>query len=101
MSELTSTRKALGADSIAERARRHIDACWGVGLGLLIPGGIIAWANTPRVEMSVFGSPVESGSVAGHNVGLVLLGVGLLVTLLAIIATGVRLGLDSATRAQS
>ncbi len=71
---------------------RTITTCWLVGSLLLLVGTVAMALSDPSAEGGLR-SVEESGSQGGYLVGLVLLGVGVVVILVAAIATGVRLGM--------
>lgn len=83
----TAATTAAQASSRADTAKRAVMACWMLGGILLIGGAAIAG--------SMLGA---SGSAGGVATGLIVAGVGQLVVLVAIIATGVRLGVESVSR---
>jgi len=76
--------------------RDIIIACWVGGLVLLVLGGLVAGASLPSFDLY----RGDSGSRAGFLFGLGMVGLGQLAVLVGVIATGVRLGMDSATRGQ-
>jgi hypothetical protein len=81
----TTTAPTQRLSTTADAARRATLACWMLGAILLAGGGAIA--GTMLTE-----------STGGLLAGLALLGVGQLVVLVAIVATGVRLGVEGARR---
>jgi len=106
MTELTSPTKPAApttstpqvtSKSITRAARDITKACWAIGLALLLFGGIIAGASLPSLDP--FSG--DSGSQGGLLFRLATVGVGQLAVLVAIISTGVRLGVDSASRNQA
>lgn len=83
----TTTAPVQTLSATAGAARRAIGACWMLG-GILLPCGAgIAGAAATMTD-----------GLGALFAGLALAGVGQLVVLVAVIATGVRLGVESAKR---
>lgn len=94
MTQPTSTQSWVGRHE-AKDARYSVRWCWIGGLGLLVVGAGIAWAAlTSGTEPAV----MEEGGAGGVLAGLAVSALGQILLLVAIIATGVRLGVDSASR---
>lgn len=80
----------------ADKAKDAINGCWIMGVVLLLAGGGIAGASLPSFD-SVY---ADSGSTGGLLFGMLLIGVGQIVVLVGVIATGVRLGVNSSAQNQ-
>ena len=79
-----------------QSARSSSDAvvvCWVSGLLLLLVGDVLAVLTVPGTETNAFGDTVGTGSTFGFLLGVLLAGIGQVVLLVAVIATGVRLGM--------
>ncbi len=79
------TKKPLRKNGNA--TQDHIKTCWFVGIGLLLLGGFI-----------IGGGLAEGASAIAYIwLGMAIAGAGQIVVLIAVIATGVRLGIQGAT----
>jgi len=58
-----------------------------------VVGVLMVAFSLPGTEIDSFGNTVDTGSTLGFALGLLLGGIGQLVVFVAVIATGVRLGM--------
>jgi len=65
---------------------------WVVGGITFLVGIVAAGLTYPRTGVSLLGEVEEHGSRLGFTAGLLLVGIGQVIVLVAVIATGVRLG---------
>jgi hypothetical protein len=77
----------------AYAASGRILSCWLGGIALLVFGAIIAAASFPHASYGI-----EEGSPGGFMFAVFMIGVGEVVVLVGVIATGVKLGVTAARR---
>ncbi|MCP3423815.1 hypothetical protein [Nocardioides pinisoli] len=82
----------LSAARASRTPKNDITALFALGILLLVFGLGLMVGNWPGVEPGYFG-PRETGNEGGAIVGALMAGVGQILLFIAIIATGVRLGI--------